>query len=42
MILSQNTLITIKVDYAGADHQFTLKTNQVLKEVIDYFNANLK
>jgi acetyl esterase/lipase len=30
------------VQIAGADHQFTLKANQVLKEVVDYFNANLK
>lgn len=30
------------VQIAGADHQFTLKFNLVLKEVVDYFNVNLK
>ena len=30
------------VQIAGADHQFTLKINLVLKEVVDYFNSNLK
>lgn len=30
------------VQIAGADHQFTLKFNLVLKEVVEYFNENLK
>lgn len=30
------------VQIAGADHEFTSKFNLVLKEVVDYFNANLK
>ena len=30
------------VQIAGADHQFTFKFNIVLKEVVDYFNLNLK
>lgn len=30
------------VQIAGADHEFTSKFSLVLKEVVDYFNANLK
>ena len=30
------------VQIAGADHLFTFRFNLVLKEVVDYFNANLK
>ncbi len=30
------------VQIAGADHQFTFKINLVLKEMVDYFNINLK